>query len=93
MLQEVVKGLHPFPPDSKMVIFGGGFSGQHIAKLGRMLGAKVLCSRREREKIGADFVFNSDTKEIPESKILEGTTHLLSCIPPSSQGTDPVLTH
>ena len=49
MIQDIVKQLEPLPPKSKLIIFGGGFSGQRIASVGRHLGAQVLCSRREKK--------------------------------------------
>ena len=89
MNQDIVKRFAPLPAKSKLVIFGGGFSGQRIATLARCLGVNVLCSRRQKESEGADFIFNTE-KELP-NEILEGATHILSCIPPSLNGEDPVL--
>jgi len=89
MIQDIVKRFDPLPPKSKLVIFGGGFSGQRIASFARGLGVKVLCSRRNKESEGADFIFNTE-KEI-SNEIFEGTTHVLSCIPPLLNGEDPVL--
>ena len=89
MIEDFVKQLEPLPPKSKLIIFGGGYSGQRIASVGRRLGIEVLCSRREKGSIGADFTFNND-EEVP-NKILEGATHILSCIPPLLSGEDPVL--
>tara|TARA_Y100001968_G_scaffold330979_1_gene384225 strand:- start:556 stop:1458 length:903 start_codon:yes stop_codon:yes gene_type:complete len=89
MIQGIVKQLKPMPSNSKLIIFGGGYSGQRIADAGRRLGAKVLCSRRKIDSQGADFVFN--TNEDLSNEILEGATHILSCIPPLVSGEDPVL--
>ncbi len=89
MIQDIVKRLNPLPPKSKLIIFGGGFSGQRIASVGRYLGTKVLCSRRTEQSKGADFIFNADTQV--SNEILEGATHVLSCIPPLLSGEDPVL--
>ncbi len=89
MIEGIVKQLDPLPPKSKLIIFGGGFTGQRIASVGRHLGAKVLCSRRRENSKGADFIFNTD-KEISH-EIFEGATHVLSCIPPLLNGEDPVL--
>jgi len=89
MIQDIVKRLEPLPPKSKLIIFGGGFSGQRIARLGRRLGTKVLCSRRKENSEGADFVFNTD--KTVSNEIFEGATHVLSCIPPLLSGEDPVL--
>ena len=89
MNQYIVKQLEPLPPKSKFIIFGGGYSGQKIATIGRNLGVKVLCSRRTKGSKGADFIFNSNKKF--SNEILEGATHILSCIPPLLSGEDPVL--
>ncbi len=89
MIQEIVKRLEPLPPQSKLIIFGGGYSGQRIASVGRRLGAKVLCSRRKKDSKGADFIFDRN-KQLPH-EIFEGATHILSCVPPLISGRDPVL--
>ncbi len=91
MLDDVVKRAIPFPKDSKILIFGGGFTGQHIAAIARSLGAEVLCSRRNLESKGADFEYDSNKKFIKSKKILNGVTHVISCIPPLPNGEDPVL--
>ena len=89
MISSIVNQIDPLPPQSKLIIFGGGFSGQRIASVGRHLGINVLCSRRDKNSKGADFVFNKDTKV--SKKVFEGATHVLSCIPPLLSGEDPVL--
>jgi len=89
MIEEIVKQLHPLPAQSKLIIFGGGYSGQRIASVGRHLGTKVLCSRRQKNGKGADFIFNADTEV--SNEIFDGATHVLSCIPPLPSGKDPVL--
>ena len=91
MLEQVVNQSVPLAKDSKMLIFGGGFSGQHIASVARRLGVNVLCSRRSKNSPGADFVFNGLANEMPNESIFEGVTHLLSCIPPDEKGQDPVI--
>ena len=89
MIYEIVKQLNPLPPKSKLIIFGGGYSGQRIANVGRALGVTVLCSRRKQGSRGADFIFNNEGEL--SNAILEGATHILSCIPPLINGKDPVL--
>ncbi len=92
MLTELVKRSMPLPPQSKLLILGAGFSGQHVAALARKLGSNVLCSRRDINSPGADVAFDSVAKKIPPLKVLREVTHLLSCIPPDPNGEDPVLT-
>ena len=89
MIKDIVKQLEHLPPKSKLIVFGGGYSGQRIASVGRGLGLTVLCSRREKGSKGADFIFNSDQEF--SNEIIEGATHVLSCIPPLLSGKDPVL--
>ena len=89
MIQDIVKRVEPMPSKSKLIIFGGGYSGQRIASVGRLLGAEVLCSRRKEGSKGADFIFNTDKKF--SSEIFDGATHVLSCIPPLLSVKDPVL--
>ena len=91
MLREVVKQSASLPSNSKILIFGGGFSGQHIANAARQLGAEVLCSRRDATKKGADFAFDSASKTVISNKHFHGVTHLISCVPPAQNGEDPVL--
>ena len=89
MNEAIVKRLDPLPPKSKLIIFGGGYSGQRIASVGRRLGSTVLCSRRKANSNGADFVYDMH-EEVP-NEIFDGATHVLSCIPPLLNGEDPVL--
>ncbi len=91
MLREVVKRSSPFSSNIKLLVLGAGFSGLHIANAAKALGAKVLCSRRNSNHPGSDFAFNSEEQLFPLKNILEGTTHLISCIPPNSEGKDPVI--
>ncbi len=91
MLADLVNRCIPLPSESKLLILGGGFTGQHMASVAKAHSTKVLCSRRTKESLGADCVFDSACKVIPKESILQDVTHLLSCIPPSSKGTDPVL--
>ena len=91
MLEEIVKSSKPLPQNTKILIFGGGYSGQHIAKVSRKLGATVLCSRRNIIKTGADFEFDSENKALISDTIFKDTTHVISCIPPNKDGRDPVI--
>ena len=75
----------------KFLIFGCGFSGSFFAKRIRELGCTALTSSRSAKKDPNNFVFNSENYKIPNEKIFEGVTHILSCIPPDKNGNDPVL--
>ena len=76
---------------NKFLIFGGGFSGDYFAKAIRKLGCVALTSSRSIRNDRNSFIFNSENDSIPEDSIFEGVTHILSCIPPDKNGSDPVL--
>ena len=77
---------------NKFLIFGGGFSGQYFAKEIRKIGCRALTSSRTKKDDKNSFIFDSNKNIIPPDDIFEGATHVLSCIPPTTQGIDPVLT-
>ena len=76
---------------NKFLILGCGFSGSFFAKEIRRLGCTVLTSSRSEKNDPNSFVFNSESDIIPNKKIFDGVTHVLSCIPPDKNGNDPVL--
>ena len=76
---------------NKFLIFGGGFSGNFFAKSIRKLGGIALTSSRSKKNDSNSFIFNSEDELVPENKIFDGVTHILSCIPPDKNGKDPVL--
>ncbi len=76
---------------NKFLILGGGFSGNFFAKTIRKFGCIALTSSRSEKEDPNSFVFNSENGMIPNAKIFDGVTHILSCIPPDKNGKDPVL--
>ena len=76
---------------NNFLIFGCGFSGRFFAKTVRHLGCNALTSSRSEKKDPNNFVFNSENGLVPNKKIFDGVTHVLSCIPPDKNGNDPVL--
>jgi len=76
---------------NKFLILGCGFSGSFFAKTIRKFGCTVLTSSRSASKDPNSFIFNSEKGVIPDEKIFDGVTHILSCIPPDKNGKDPVL--
>ena len=76
---------------NKFCILGCGFSGSYFANTIRKFGCNVLTSSRSLSSDPNSFVFNSETGMIPNEKIFDGVTHILSCIPPNKKGYDPVL--
>ena len=75
----------------KFLVFGCGFSGSYFAKTVRKLGCTVLTSSRSKKNDPNSFVFDSENNNIPDERIFDGVTHILSCIPPDNNGNDPVL--
>jgi nucleoside-diphosphate-sugar epimerase len=76
---------------NKFLILGCGFSGTFFAKTLRQIGYSALTSSRSENKDPNSFVFNSEKGIVPNTKIFDGVTHVLSCIPPDKNGNDPVL--
>jgi len=75
----------------KFLILGSGFSGSFFAKTIRQLGCTALTSSRSENNDPNSFVFNSENGMVPDKKIFDGVTHILSCIPPDKNGNDPEL--
>ena len=76
---------------NKFLILGCGFSGNFFAKTIRKFGCTALTSSRSENKDPNSFVFNSENDTVPNEKIFDGVTHILSCVPPDKNGKDPVL--
>ena len=76
---------------NKFLILGCGFTGSFFAKTVRQLGCTALTSSRSKNKDPNSFIFNSENGIVPNEKIFNGVTHILSCIPPDKNGNDPVL--
>ena len=81
----------PLSHKNKFLIFGGGFSGNYVAKTIRKFGCIALTSSRSSNNDPNSFVFNSENNSIPDDSIFDEVTHILSCIPPDRDGYDPVL--
>ena len=75
----------------KFLIFGGGYSGKYLANEIRKLGCIALTSSRSKANNENSFFFDSFSNELPQENIFSGTTHIISCIPPTKRGEDPVL--
>ena len=75
----------------KFLILGSGFSGSFFAQTIRKLGCTALTSSRSKKIDPDSFLFNSESGIVPNKKIFDGVTHILSCIPPDKNGNDPVL--
>ena len=76
---------------NKFLVLGCGFTGSFFAKTIKKIGYTALTSSRSENKDPNSFVFNSEKGIVPNEKIFDGVTHILSCIPPDKNGNDPVL--
>jgi len=76
---------------NKFLILGCGYSGSYFAKTIKKFGCTVLTSSRSASKDPNSFIFNSENGVVPDDKIFDGVTHILSSIPPDKNGNDPVL--
>ncbi|MFM9102492.1 MAG: SDR family NAD(P)-dependent oxidoreductase, partial [Cyanobium sp.] len=82
----------------KVLVLGGGYSGKRFALALAALGLQERLSSREPPAApgpdGLQWIgFDPARGLLPEAAELEGTTHLLSTIPPDAEGRDPVLSH
>tara|TARA_Y100000589_G_scaffold239229_1_gene226709 strand:+ start:617 stop:1510 length:894 start_codon:yes stop_codon:yes gene_type:complete len=76
----------------KMLIFGAGFSGSHIAKEMRNIGFETYTSSRTAKNDKWSFIYDSDNDELPPDSLFRDVSHVLSCMPPNKDGKDPLLT-
>ena len=75
----------------KILIFGAGFSGKKIAIEMRNAGFEVFTSSRNVKKDKWSFQYDSNNNELPPDKLFKNVTHVLSCMPPNKDGSDPLL--
>ena len=83
--------VNPLTADTKLLIIGGGYSGQRLAEGVRSLGAAVQVTRREPRPGCTDLCFDSDRGLLPSAEALAGTTHVLVTAPPDRSGEEPCL--
>jgi len=75
----------------KILIFGAGFSGKKIATEMRNAGFEAFTSSRSVKHDKWSFLYDSSSKELPPDKLFKDVTHILSCMPPNRDGSDPLL--
>jgi len=87
-------------PEGRLLVLGGGYTGQRFGRTLAERGVAVTLTRREPqpshggEQAGPRWVhFDPASGVMPSAEDLAGTTHLLVTIPPDGNGDDPVLTH
>ena len=75
----------------KILIFGAGFSGKKIALEMRNAGFEAFTSSRSVKNDKWSFIYDSNNNELPPDKLFKDVTHILSCMPPNKDGSDPLL--
>jgi len=75
----------------KILIFGAGFSGKQIAKEMRNAGFEAFTSSRSLKKDKWSFIYDSNDDDLPSDKLFQDVSHVLSCMPPNKDGSDPLL--
>ena len=75
----------------KILIFGAGFSGKHIAEEMRNAGFEAYTSSRSYTNDKWSFIYDSNNDALPPDELFKNVSHVLSCIPPNKDGTDPLL--
>jgi len=75
----------------KILIFGAGFSGKQIAKEMRSSGFEAFTSSRSVKNDKWSFIYDSNNDDLPPDKLFKDVSHVLSCMPPNKDGSDPLL--
>ena len=75
----------------KILIFGAGFSGKKIAMEMRKAGFEAFTSSRSVKYDKWSFLYDSNSNILPPDELFKGVTHILSCMPPNKDGSDPLL--
>ena len=75
----------------KILIFGAGFSGKKIAIEMRNAGFEAFTSSRSIKNDKWSFLYDSNKDELPPDKLFKDVSHILSCMPPNKDGSDPLL--
>ena len=75
----------------KILIFGAGFSGKKIAIEMRSAGFEAFTSSRSVRHDKWSFLYDSNSDELPPDELFKDVTHILSCMPPNKDGSDPLL--
>ncbi len=85
-------------PIGRLLICGGGYTGQRLALALETLGVPLTLTHRGDSPppglpLGHWLRFDAENGIVPDADALTGTTHVLVTIPPNDQGLDPVLSH
>ena len=83
--------VNPLGPGERLLVVGGGYTGQRFAECLRQLGADVVVTHRRTPSAAGELPFDSSTGLLPTAAELQGVSHLLVTAPPDRQGQDPCL--
>ena len=83
--------VNPLDPGQRLLVVGGGYTGQRFAERLRQLGADVVVTHRRAPAAAGELPFDSSTGLLPSASELQGISHLLVTAPPDRQGQDPCL--
>ena len=83
--------VNPLGPGERLLVVGGGYTGQRFAEQLRQLGADVVVTHRRPAAAAGELPFDSSTGLLPTAAELQGISHLLVTAPPDRQGQDPCL--
>jgi len=104
MNEDSVNGWPPAAdPVGRVLVLGGGYTGERFARALAARGLAVTLTQRQEPTAQWEpsppgeplrwIPFDPERGCLPSRHDLEGTTHLLSTIPPDGDGQDPVLRH
>ena len=81
------------PAAARLLVLGGGYTGQRFAAAARRQGLAVRLSRRTAGPDAGDgwLCFDSRSGLLPPPEQLADTTHLLVSVPPDGEPGDPAL--
>ena len=83
--------VNPLAPGQRLLVVGGGYTGQRFAERLRQLGADVVVTHRRAPSAAGELPFDSNTGLLPNAAELQGISHLLITAAPDRQGQDPCL--
>lgn len=86
-----LEAVNPLAPGQRLLVVGGGYTGQRFAERLRQLGADVVVTHRRPAATAGELPFDSSTGLLPDTAELQGISHLLITAPPDRQGQDPCL--
>ena len=78
--------VNPLGPGERLLVVGGGYTGQRFAERLRQLGADVVVTHRRAPSAAGELPFDSSTGLLPNAAELQGISHLLITAPLIAKG-------